>query len=440
MKQSEALDILKLGNNVFLTGPAGSGKTYVLNEYIAYLKKHAMGVGITASTGIAATHLNGRTIHSWAKIGIKDKITDKEIKALRHNETLQEQFNKTSVLIIDEVSMLHAFRLDMINKVCQAFKQSALPFGGLQVVLCGDFFQLPPVNNNHSATTDFIYHSFSWSLMNLKICYLEEQFRQDDQIFLQVLNSIRQNQVDAEVKALLTARLNQLIKGPIKPTKLFTHNANVDIINNTELAKITSPEVVHEMSGQGEPFLINELKRNCLAPEVLVLKIGAVVMFVKNKYLENKIIYVNGTLGEVIGFDEENNPHIKTSAGKIITAYPEDWKIEEGDELLAKITQLPLRLAWAITVHKSQGMSLDAAEIDLSRSFDYGMGYVALSRLRTIEGLTLLGINEKAYQVHPEVLAYDQKFIEMSEAAQQELTYLSQEEKVKIQKTFLNRW
>jgi len=437
MKQQEALDILKLGNNVFLTGPAGSGKTYVLNEYIDYLKKYKVGIGITASTGIAATHINGRTIHSWAKIGIKEKISSKEIKALLYNDNLQEQFSKTKVLVIDEISMLNSFRLDMVNKVCQAFKQSDLPFGGIQVVLCGDFFQLPPINTTKEKSSDFVYKSKIWNLMNIKVCYLEEQYRQDDKKFLQALNKIRQNNIDQEAKDLFVGQMNKPIKGKIKSTILYTHKVNVDSINNIELARINEKESIYEMYSEGDKYLIAELKKSCPSPETLVLKKGAVVMFVKNRFIDDKIIYVNGTLGVVVDFDENHCPEVEISSGNRITVFPDDWRIEEDDTVLAKIVQVPLRLAWAITVHKSQGMSLDAAETDLSRSFDYGMGYVALSRLKTIEGLSLLGMNEKAYQVHPEVLEHDKKFIEMSEEVQEELKKLSRADIDRMQDLFL---
>jgi len=145
MKQSEALEILKMGRNVYLTGPAGSGKTHLLNTYIDFLKENGVGIGVTASTGIAATHMNGVTIHSWAGIGIKDDLDEWEMDSLLQKQYLAKRFENTKVLIIDEVSMLHHYRLDLIDRVCRGFKQNELPFGGMQVILSGDFFQLPPI-------------------------------------------------------------------------------------------------------------------------------------------------------------------------------------------------------------------------------------------------------------------------------------------------------
>jgi ATP-dependent exoDNAse (exonuclease V) alpha subunit len=385
MKQKDALAILEAGHNVLLTGPAGSGKTFLLNKFIAYLKKKQIGVAITAPTGIAATHIGGRTIHSWAGIGIKDSLSPKEIQSLTKKPYLKKQFENTSVLVIDEVSMLHSYRLDMVDRVCQAFKKNGLPFGGLQLVMSGDFFQLPPISKG-GEEADFVYKADVWPEMDLRVCYLDEQHRQKDAKISRILKSFRDDQVDAEIVELLAGRMNQPIKDLIRPVRLFTHNIDVDAINEAELQKIAEPEFVYRMSGEGEKKLVDSLKKNCLVPENLILKQGALVMFVKNKFKDDQTIYVNGSTGQVSGFDGSNFPIVRLSSGTEIVVAPDSWTIDDDNKILAKITQIPLRLAWAITVHKSQGMTLEAAEIDLSRSFGYGMGYVALSRLTSLEG------------------------------------------------------
>jgi len=422
MKQKDALKILEAKNNVLLTGPAGSGKTFLLNKYIAHLKKKNIGVAVTASTGIAATHLGGRTIHSWAGIGIKDILSPKEIYALTKRSYLKKQFLKTSVLVIDEVSMLHAHRLDMIDSVCQAFKKNSLPFGGMQVVMSGDFFQLPPISSGQDEA-EFVYKAKVWSEMDLRVCYLDEQHRQNDKKISSILKSFRQDKVDAETIKLLASRLNQKPKNGVNPVRLYTHNVDVDSINNSELRKITSPEFAYRMTDEGEKKLVESLKKNCLVPEDLVLKRGALVMFVKNKFDEDKIVYVNGTTGTVVDFNENNYPIVRLSSGEEIVALPDSWTIDDEQKILAKITQVPLRLAWAITVHKSQGMTLEAAEIDLSRSFGYGMGYVALSRLTSLNGLYLLGINEMAYKLDPQVFSYDKELIALSKQAKEDIRH-----------------
>jgi len=410
MTQQEALQIMKLGNSVYLTGAAGSGKTYVLNQYIDYLRRNKVSMGITASTGIAATHINGMTIHSWSGIGIKDSLAGSDIDALLDKPHLRMRFLSTKVLIIDEISMIHAYRLDMIDKVCKAFKYNDKPFGGLQIIMCGDFFQLPPVTRG-SEDGSFVYKSEVWNSMDLKVCYLEEQHRQQDGPFLHVLNDIRNNDVTEDTMNYLASRFEQDIEGFDSPTKLYTHNIDVDSINQKHLQVLNETPHAHKMSSTGKADLVEILRKSCLAPENLVLKIGAAVMFVKNNFEAG---YVNGTLGKVIGFSSQNYPIVKTFDGKTITATPDSWAVEVEGMVKAEITQVPLRLAWAITIHKSQGMSLDAAEIDLSKSFLPGMGYVALSRVRTLAGMKLVGFNNMALRVNAEVLEVDRQLKDLS--------------------------
>lgn len=412
MTQQEALDILKMGHNVYLTGSAGSGKTYVLNQYINYLKKHEVDVGVTASTGIAATHMNGTTIHSWSGLGIRDTVSPADLDAMEEKQYLWKRFQNARVLIIDEISMMHHFRLDLVEKICKFFKRNEKPFGGIQVILCGDFFQLPPVARRGEDEAHFVYHSNAWDNMDIKVCYLHEQHRQHDADFIQVLNDIRASSVSAETLNLLTARYNKEPDTTVRATKLYTHNIDVDKINDVELEKLEGELHTYSMTERGRDHLIETIKKSCLAPGILRIKKGAHVMFVKNN---TEAGYANGTLGTVVGFDFDDTPIVETASGKRITATPIEWDIQEEGRVLAGITQVPLRLAWAITVHKSQGMSLDAVEVDLSKSFERGMGYVALSRVRTLKGLKLLGLNDVALEVHEEVLGFDKTLQKESE-------------------------
>ncbi len=434
MTQKEALDILKLGHNVFLTGPAGSGKTYLLNQYIRYLREQKIPVGITASTGIAATHMGGTTIHSWVGMGIADSMTAEEIKELFKRQYLRSRFSKTHVLIIDEISMLHAQRLDLIEEICSTFKRNSEPFGGMQIIMCGDFFQLPPVTRKDEPPAAFVNSSQSWKEMQLQICYLDEQHRQDDRAFLRVLNDIRNSDVTGMTVEYLSERLDKETKGYVRPTRLFTHNADVDAINLKHLNELAGDSQEYTMNWRGSFGLTETLKKSCLAPGVLVLKKGASVMFVKNNY---EMGYVNGTLGEVIDFDQDTYPIVRTFDGAEIAVGRAEWSVKEDERELAAITQLPLRLAWAITVHKSQGMSLDAAEIDLSRSFLPGMGYVALSRVRSLSGLKLMGMNQMALQVNQDVAELDREFITRSNEGVLYLQGIGKEKIEKMQKEFL---
>ncbi len=434
MTQDEALNILKTGCNVFLTGQAGSGKTYLLNQYIQYLKGKKVVVAVTASTGIAATHMDGMTVHSWSGIGIKDSMTERELRELFHKDYLNVRFRNTKVLIIDEISMLDCNRLDLVQQVSRMMKGNFEPFGGMQVILCGDFFQLPPVIKEGNLSLYFAFKSDSWGAMDLRVCYLDSQHRQTSPEYLAVLNAVRSNTVGQETMHILKRRHQAPMQEKI--TRLYTHNMNVDAINSIELAELPGKPKVFEMQSSGVERLVRDLKKNCLAPEVLTLKEDAVVMFVKNNFDRG---YVNGTLGVVKRFDEQGNPIVRTRKGDEIAALPESWRYEVDGQVLAQIHQVPLRLAWAITVHKSQGMSLDAAEVDLSKAFVPGMGYVALSRIRSLDGLRLMGLNEQALQVDPEVLAFDMELMALSEREVKKLRGMSRVDLKRLHKEFIDR-
>ena len=429
MTQEEALNAMKMGYNVFLTGPPGSGKTFLLNKYIDYLKANHKAVAVTASTGIAATHMNGTTLHSWSGLGIKESLAKSDIKKMMKKPYLRKHYRNTQILIIDEISMLTADQFDAVESVARQFKASFEPFGGMQVVCSGDLFQLPPINKNGGAR--FVVESRSWKSMDMKTCYLEEQHRHKDKNLFDLLNHIRNNNVE-ESKKILMARPQEELSGA--PTKLYTHNIDVDAMNSVELGKIKGQEFVYYMTASGKREVVNALKRSCLAPERLVLKKGAKVMFLKNNFEAG---YVNGTQGRVVDFNIEGLPVVKTIHGKRITAKLAGWTIDEEDRVIARLNQLPLRLAWAITVHKSQGMNLDNAEIDLSKCFVEGMGYVALSRLRSLAGLKLVAINDMAFCINKEALDIDGYLRKESKGMARELKKISQGEAEKRHRQFL---
>ncbi|MBI3638119.1 AAA family ATPase [Candidatus Wolfebacteria bacterium] len=413
MTQQEALNILKTGVSVFLTGAAGSGKTYLLNEYIQFLKEKGINAGITASTGIAATHIGGLTIHSWAGIGINRKLSDVDIRMIAANRRIAKRFAHTEALIIDEISMLDADRLDLVERVARAARGSWQPFGGMQVVICGDFFQLPPVARENEPPPRFAYHSLAWKELNLKICYLREQYRHNDKKFFNILNAIRRDKVDDAVISGLESRRDKVFAND-NITKLYSHNIDVDAENFRELGRLREKEFYYQMEESGVPAILKSLKSGCLAPEILTIKKEAKVMFIKNNFEKG---YVNGTLGRVVDFDDGGYPIVVVLNGRKIIASPEKWSVEENGKILAKISQVPLRLAWAITIHKSQGMTLDAAEINLEDAFKKGMGYVALSRVRSLSGIKLIGFNKMALEVHPEILVHDRELQWLSDMA-----------------------
>ena len=431
MTQERALDILKTGANVFLTGEPGAGKTHVINQYIAWLEAAGLKVAVTASTGIAATHIGGMTIHSWSGLGIRDQLSAYDLDQIGTNEKVVKRAKNAHALIIDEISMLDGKVLDMVDQILRTVRQKPESFGGVQIVVVGDFFQLPPVTRNGDMMR-YAFESRAWDNARPLVCYLTEQHRQEDELLLGLLGSIRRNQIEDDHYTLLQEQTSIAFEH-VEPTKLYTHNADVDAVNSAKLAELPAPSRTFKMSGVGRKPLIEGLIKNCLSPEFLYLKEDALVMCTKNNFEEG---YVNGTLGRITRF-EEGYPVIETTDGELITMKPTTWEIVEDKKVLASIEQLPLRLAWAITVHKSQGMSLDAAEIDLSKAFVYGQGYVALSRVRSLQGLKVLGMHPNALQVDPKVVIQDKRFHEQSDLAEDAFTEMEEKEVDEMHERFV---
>ena len=487
MRQSSALDILKTGQNVFLTGSAGSGKTYTLNQYINYLRARRVPVAVTASTGIAATHMNGTTIHSWSGIGIKDELSDRDLTNLSRKQFLADRLKDTAVLIIDEISMLHAKQLNLVNQVLKHVRKNDAAFGGIQVVVAGDFFQLPPIGSKGESNREkFAFMSEAWLDAKFHICYLSEQHRQVSEAanggldLDDILNQIRRQDVTLEAIAALEATFDQNVD--INRTRLYTHNLNVNKINDKELAALDGDMMRFEATATGDSKLVETLKKTVRTQDELILKVGAKVMFIKNN---TELGVSNGTMGELIGFaavkiddskdtsddliedtaqdaiakntknkakkDKESKekpkdkkpttqkmPVVRLNSGREVIAEPEEWIIEdETGDVLASYLQVPLCLAWAITIHKSQGMTLEAAEIDLSRTFELGQGYVALSRLKSLAGLQLLGMNDMSLQLDPLARGADKRFLALSEEADANYAMLDEESMTQAHEKFI---
>ena len=414
MRQKQALAVMLGGSSVFLTGAPGAGKTYVLNEFIGRAMREGKRVAVTASTGIAATHIGGTTIHSWSGLGIRDRLSDWDRAQLRANDRLIKRYNSTDVLVIDEVSMLHGQRLDMVNEVAKLLRESDKPFGGMQVILVGDLFQLPPIARAGEAI-DFAHTSMAWQELDPKVCYLTEQHRQTEagDPLLDLLEAMRRGDVNEFHEESLKERLGKSPTDGVVVTRLFSHNIDVDTINRRQLEALPGKRYTYRMETSGAAAKVEQFVKSLLAPTELTLAIGAQVMFVANDFTKG---FANGSRGTVVGFTRDDRPVVELLNGKEIIVEPHDWSLTEDDRVRATATQLPLRLAWAITIHKSQGMSLDGAAIDLSRSFTPGMGYVALSRVRSMDGVYLHGINNLALQLHPAIYEFDESIRQSSEA------------------------
>lgn len=503
MTQADALDILKTGANVFLTGAPGAGKSYVLRAYVSWLEFHDVHAAITAYTGIAASHINGRTLHSWAGLSFAQLTPDQERDRIRANEYLAARVRKAKVLIIDEISMVKPEDFMRVDFICKTARGSLEPFGGLQLICCGDFFQIPPVDNSRGETDEalakmraewargnsaldimnsvlsnprpvtrapawqppekreavndeaavegkFVIDSPIWAAAKMRVCYLHEQHRQGDAALLGILDEIRKGEVSTASRALLQSRIGAKVSAPVGLARLYTHNENVDEINATELAKLKTPPVVYDIFSSGGANLVEKLKKDHRVDK-LVLKVGARVMFTRNNPGEG---FANGTLGEIVEFvsgaagneetvgmvtlvNTEPSPVVLTFDNRRIVVSREHWEIEEDGKVRASITQMPLKLAWAITVHKSQGMTLDAAEIDLSRAFERGMGYVALSRVKSLANISLLGFNQTALEVSDRIKKIDAEFLKQSAESEQYVRSLGAEGVKEAQDEFL---
>jgi len=429
MDQGLALEILLEGHTALLTGPAGTGKTFVLNQFIKLAKYEGKHVSVAATTGLAATHLGGTTIHSWAGIGVHDRLPDHFAEHMAKGR--KEIIAKTDILIIDEISMLHDFRLDMIDQVCRTVRERDEPFGGIQVVMSGDFFQLPPINREDTLQGSFVVNAKVWQEIDPVILYLDEQFRQkegDD--LLEILTSMRSGDLRRRHAELLLARADALPPEGQVLTELHTVNVDVDRVNAVQLAKLDGDELIYSQHSTGSQNYVESLQRSVLAPATLTLKKGALVMAVKNDPSKR---YANGSIGTVVEFESGTEyPIVDFLNGRTVTMAPDTWELRDGDKKRASISQIPLRLAWAITVHKSQGMTLDAARIDLRKAFVPGMGYVALSRVKDLSNLYLTGINRMALQLSDEAREIDEQL--RSRAAKDMKRFAHLKEKAKVRK------
>jgi hypothetical protein len=321
--------------------------------------------------------------------------------------------------------MLHAKQLNLVNQVLKYFKESDEAFGGIQVIVAGDFFQLPPVGKNDERNRDkFCFMSEAWVEAKFRVCYLTEQHRQGNDYLNDILNAIRSQSITEEHLQALEQTNQQNIGETF--TRLYTHNMDVDAINFKHLNAIESDGRQFDAVCDGNDKLIETLKSSVRAPENLTLKKNAKVMFVKNNF---DMGYINGSLGEVIGFEEDDDhgilPKVKLTDGTVLVVEPETWSVDnDAGKTIASFQQIPLRLAWAITIHKSQGMTLEAAEINLSHTFEKGQGYVAISRLKALNGLKLLGINQQALELDSLAIKADRRFQELSDEAENHFEFI----------------
>ena len=418
--QQRAVDLAKSGKSFFLTGAGGTGKSYVIKNIVEALNKDGRDVALTAMTGCAALLLGkgAKTLHSWAGIGLGKEAAEVILMKLKKAFKAKKNWIAADALIIDEVSMMMPDLLDKLDVIGKGMRRSTLPFGGLQLILVGDMFQLPPVNKE-SKGAFFVFEAKTWKSYIQDSVVLRTIHRQTDPEFLKILDEARSGVLSREsLKILETRKTPEWKRLEIKPTLLFTKRADVDQINLTQLNKCEGEDKVFRAKTmktqafltshtvqQVTDYAIEKMDKNGAYIPELSLRKGAQVMLLTNKYIDFGL--VNGSRGIIEKFCDgpSGYPMVKFRNGEVLIIEPHVWESEDVEGLQRQ--QIPLRLAYAITIHKAQGATLDCALIDIGdNTFEYGQAYVALSRVRSLDCLYIWDLTPRAFMVHPKVQAF----------------------------------
>ena len=399
LSQQKAFSSFEKGENLFLSGEAGSGKSFLIKHFQKYATDQGKKIQVTAMTGCAALLLNkATTLHSWAGIGIGTGTIPKMISNIKKYNKLKKWL-ETDILVIDEISMMSKKLFDILDEIGKKLRKNKKPFGGIQLVCSGDFHQLPPVED------EFCFESDLWNITFQSQVILVENFRQKGDIAYQtILNEIRQGTISPESCKLLIECTKKVSKSDIKPTLLYPTKKYADQVNQFEnLTLDTEGTIYNKMYQSGEmAYILAELeKQKGMFEETITLKIGSQVMCIAN--LDQEAEIVNGSQGVIIGFDK-GNPIVKFNKATR-TIEPHIWKNDKYEDY--GIQQIPLILSWAITIHKAQGITLDEACINIGSSvFEYGQTYVALSRIKTLDGLYIKSLDISKIKANPKVIAF----------------------------------
>ena len=419
-KQYNAFKSMKNGSNVFLTGPAGCGKSYLLKYFIQWYKNekedNTSRIFITSTTGLSALLIDGMTINRFSGIGTGEKDIDIYIQKIIKMKSLRDRWKNTGVLIIDEISMMNPDIFDKLEIIAKKIRSNDMPFGGIQLIVSGDFLQLPPVKCN-----SFCFDAFSWDFVIDKTFYFDKIIRQDDVVLQNILNDVRIGVINENVINCLNKCLNKDLNLPngILPTLLFSKKNMVIDHNNKELNKLIDKGEMYytyqcsydfgKVREEYKTFFKELLDSQYQVDDIITYCIDSQVMLTVNMPESN---LANGSIGKIIDFVGLGSlpyPVVQFLNGVIIVIKHHEYIIDENDSVVKKL-QIPLILSWAITIHKAQGMSLDYVKTDIGNSiFEYGQAYVVLSRIKNIEGLSLININYGSIKAHPKVLEYYSK-------------------------------
>lgn len=419
-EQARALRAALSGKNICITGPAGTGKSHIVKIIKEHFEEKKMNVALTSSSGKSAVNIGGKTIHSWSGIHLcQSKET--AIRNVLKYKNPQYNINSTHVLVIDEISMVSGLLLDILDYVFRIVRNCNSAFGGIQVIMVGDFYQLAPVK-----AAKYAFESDYWDQYVQEVIELKQVFRQQNAQFVKVLNKIRKGEVDDEVIDTFEPCIGREYEGLIKPTQLYPVNEMVDMMNEDELFKLQSEDNPIESfdatddvpkqaksrytpSAKAKEEALARLDKECRAPKELLLCKNAQVMLLKNLNVQAGL--ANGSRGVIIGYNNHGWPKVKFLNGQEVDIAPEKWRVRYSKDVVAERIQFPLTLAWAMSIHKSQGITVDLARVDLGdRIFGDGMIYVALSRCRSLEGLQIDSINWNLVNVSRRVKRFYEKY------------------------------
>jgi ATP-dependent DNA helicase PIF1 len=432
-EQQLAFDKYVQGHNIFITGPGGAGKSALIRMINQDAYKKFKDIHITAMTGCASILLNckAKTLHSWAGIGLGNGTTEYFINKIRKNKFLKAIWKATEVLVVDEVSMLSLKLFEMLNAIGKGVRGNSRPFGGIQVIFSGDFFQLPPVGDKDDPDTQrFCFESEEWEEVfpRCNQIQLVKIFRQTDEIYSTILNQIREGKIKRRSNDLLLEYVGREFDPKLiaEPTKLYPTKNKVEQINISKMSSLTGEEREYklkyikdlemtktdkvkrlEFTDKDIQVELDFLAGNLMCEKEMKIKIGSQVMCIINIKSEcGDVLICNGSQGIVQGYCEvTGSPRVKFNNGieRIMTRH-----VWESDKIPGiGVSQIPLILSWALTIHKSQGATLDAAEIDVgSGIFECGQTYVALSRVKSLEGLYLTSFDAKRIRINKKVKEY----------------------------------
>jgi ATP-dependent DNA helicase PIF1 len=428
-EQQIAFDKYVQGHNIFITGPGGSGKSALIRLINDHAYKHFKGIYVTAMTGCAAVLLNckAKTLHSWAGIGLGNGTIEQLVTKIKKNKFAKALWKSTDILVVDEVSMLSLKLFNVLNAIGKAVRNNPNPFGGIQLIFSGDFFQLPPVGDKDETDTQrFCFESDDWNAVFRPHCQIQliKIFRQTDEIYSTILNQIREGKIRRKSNDLILQYVGRPFAANLvaEPTKLFPTRAKVENINNTKMSALQSDEKEFKIkylkdlemtraeratrcdyTDKDIQMELEFLANNLICEKEMKLKVGAQVMSIINIQSDRGLDVCNGSQGIITGFCAVSGcPQVKFNNGIEMIMTRNIWQSDKIPGI--GVSQVPLILAWALTIHKSQGATLDAAEIDVgSGIFECGQTYVALSRVKSLDGLYLTSFDASKIRINRKV-------------------------------------